>query len=129
MVDFPFCKDPDDSIDFLRLLITDVEADENGDHLFSNEDLEVYLNNTHNVYFAAAFALRTIAANEVLLAKYLRTDDLTVDGTAVSKELRLLALDYENQGKNEANRSGDDYGIAMSFPDVRFEDGLTWHLS
>ena len=71
--------------DYLRLLITDTEPDENGDYLFDDEDLELFLSNTRNVYFAAAFALRTIAANEVLLTKYLRTDDLTVDGSVVAK--------------------------------------------
>ena len=107
--------------DYLRLLITDTEPDENGKYLFDDDDLEIFLNNTRNVYFAAAFALRTIAANEVLLTTYLRTDDLTVDGSVVAKELRLLALDYENQGKSEDNTSGDNYGIAINFPEPRFD--------
>lgn len=109
------------SLDFLRLLITDVSPDENGEYMFSDEQLEEYLKNTRNVYFAAAYALRTIAADQVLILKYVRTDDLQVDGSVVSKELRLLALDYENQGLREDNVSGDNYGVMLVTPKPRFE--------
>lgn len=110
-----------EKLEYLRLLITDVEQNDTGNYIFTDDQLETYLNNTGNVYFAAAFALRTIAANEVLLSKYIRTDDLTVDGPSVSKELRLLALDYENQGKSEVAQTGDNYGAALVMPTARFQ--------
>lgn len=43
------------------------------------------------VYRAAADALEAIAVSEVLVSKKIRTQDLTSDGPAVSKELRELA--------------------------------------
>lgn len=100
------------SLEYLRLLISDTEKDDEGNYIFTDDQLNLYLENTKNIYYAAAFALRTIAANEVLILKWVRTDDLQVDGPAVSKELRLLALDYENQGKSEDNSSGDNFGFA-----------------
>lgn len=101
------------SLEYLRLLISDTEKDDEGNYILTDDQLNLYLENTKNVYFAAAFALRTIAANEALVMKWVRTDDLQVDGPAVSKELRLLALDYENQGKSEDNSTGDNFGIAF----------------
>lgn len=106
--------------DYLRLLIADTEQDDEGKYLFTDDQLQTYLENTTNVYFAAAFALRTIATNEVLLTRYIRTDDLTVDGPAVAKELRLTALDYENQGNREVNSSGDNFDAALVFDTPRF---------
>ena len=108
------------SVDYLRLLITDTQPDEDGNYIFTDSELQLYLDNTFNVYFASAFALRTIAANEVLLSKYIRTDDLTIDGPSVSKELRLLALDYENQGKSQAAQDSSNYGAALVFDERRF---------
>ncbi len=104
------------SVDYLRLLISDTEPDADGNYLFDDTQLRLFLDSTKNVYYAASYALRTIAANEVMLIKWVRTDDMQVDGTAVSKELRLLALDYENQGKSEENLAGSNYDIAMSYP-------------
>lgn len=101
------------SLAFLRLLISDTEPDSEGNHIFSDDQLQLFIDSTKNIYFAAASALRTIAANEILLTKYIRTDDLLVDGSIVSKELRLLALDYENRGISEGNNSEDSYDAAL----------------
>ena len=110
----------EDKVAFLRLLISDVSQDSSGNTIFTDKQLNVYLESAPNIYFAAAFALRAIAADQVLILKWVRTDDLTIDGPSVSKELRLLALDYENQGLRELGNSGDNYGVAISFPKPRF---------
>lgn len=111
------------SVDYLRLLISDTEPDADGNHIFNDTQLQLFLDGTKNVYFAAAFALRTIAANEVMIVKWVRTDDMRVDGPAVSKELRLLALDYENQGKSEEKTTADTYDIGISYPQT-----LNWNI-
>jgi len=73
----------------IRLLIADTDESE---QLLTDPQLEAFLRMTgQNVNRAAAKALTTIAISETLLSKYIRTQDLTVDGPKVSAELRALA--------------------------------------
>lgn len=70
-----------------------------GDYLWFSDDalqgiLNVYLDNPRR---AAAAALRTIASSQALLLKKFSTDDLSVDGTAISEALRKLAMELDKQ--------------------------------
>ncbi|TVU61578.1 hypothetical protein FQP90_13640 [Paenarthrobacter nitroguajacolicus] len=73
----------------VRLLIADLDedafllpADVIGGYLVLNDDA---------VLLAAADSLDAIATSEVLLAKKIRTQDLSTDGPAVAAELRAQA--------------------------------------
>jgi len=74
----------------VRLLISDI--DEPDGLLLTDEMINAFLRMaSDNVNRAAAKALTTIAASEVLVSKYIRTQDLSTDGPKVSAELRALA--------------------------------------
>lgn len=88
---------PDFTLDTgkVRVLIPDLSTEDNTvntDYLFSDDELGalVALYNG-SVRRAAASALDALAVNEVLLYRYLRTDDLTVDGTKGAEVLRKRA--------------------------------------
>lgn len=76
----------------VRLLISDTNT---GDaQLFTDDQIGAFLGlYAGNVHRAAAKALRTIAASEVLVSKKIRTQDLSTDGPAVAAALRALADD------------------------------------
>lgn len=74
----------------LRLLISDVN--DGDDQVFSDPDLVRFLSLTRGVKRAAALALTTIAANETLLLKHVTSRGITLDGPAVGKALRELAM-------------------------------------
>jgi hypothetical protein len=90
----------------VRALIGDFEAvplvpniPGQGDYLWFGDDalqgiLNVYLDNPRR---AAAQALRTIASSQSLLLKKFSTDDLSVDGPAISEALRKLAIELDKQ--------------------------------
>lgn len=76
-------------------------------------------------YGAAATALRAMAANEILIGKYIKTEDLMTDGAKVGDALRLLARDYENKQKqDDDNAAQNEFGFAIvthSYPYVNME--------
>jgi hypothetical protein len=73
----------------VRLLIADLDESA---FVLSAEIIEGYLAlNDDSVLLAAADSLDAIATTEVLLAKKIRTQDLSVDGPAVAAELRAQA--------------------------------------
>ena len=85
----------------VRFLISDVPADESG-YVLSDAEIQAALAlRKDNATRAAATCLMSIAANEVLLLKYVRTDDLTVDGVKGATELRLQARQLEQQADDE----------------------------
>lgn len=63
------------------------------------------------VYRAAADALEAIAVSEVLVSKKIRTQDLTSDGPAVSKELRELAGNLRARADDEDPDLGGTFEI------------------
>lgn len=67
-----------------------------------------------NVKRAAAQALRTIAGSTVLLLKYVKTDDLLVDGTKMSAELRQLADDLNESA--DADDLADEEFFMLTYP-------------
>lgn len=72
-------------VGLVRGLIPDTTTVDNTadtDYVFSDNQIEAFLAfNAGNVRLTAAMFVETIATDEALLYRYLRTDDLTVDGT------------------------------------------------
>lgn len=77
------------------------------------------------VYGAAALALRAMAANEILIGKYIKTEDLMTDGAKVGDALRLLAREYENKQKeDDDNEAMAEFGfevVTYPYPYVNME--------
>jgi hypothetical protein len=76
------------------MLIAD--RDERG-ALFSDEEISAYLSMCGSVFLAAAQALETMAASEVMVLKRIKMLDLQTDGPAQAKELRELAASLRQQ--------------------------------
>lgn len=76
-------------------------------------------------YGAAALALRAMAANEILIGKYIKTEDLMTDGAKVGDALRLLARDYENKQKQDDDDAAQNESgfiiVNSSYPYVNME--------
>lgn len=90
--------DPSTAEGEVRLLIGDVQDPP----IFDDARIQAFLAlRKNNPLRAAASALMTIAASEVMLYKYVRTDDFTVDGAKGATELRLQARQLESQADAE----------------------------
>lgn len=90
--------DPNTPAGEVRLLISDTTDP----FIFEDNEIQAFLAlRKNNPIRAAASALLAIANNEALLYKYVRTDDLTIDGVKGATELRLQARQLENQADAE----------------------------
>jgi hypothetical protein len=79
----------------VRLLISDTDP---ANRFFSTLELDDFLAmNGSNVRRSAAQALDTQAANEAMVSKKIRTQDLSTDGPAVAEALRKLAAELRRQ--------------------------------
>lgn len=95
----------DTPIGQVRLLIPDTAEP----FTFTDEEIQAYLSiSKDNIKRAAANALDAIASSTVMLLKLVKTDDITVDGPAVGKELRLRARALRDEA------DADDLEDAMS---------------
>lgn len=93
----------------VRLLITDTSSVP-ADQIFSDDQLDAFLEMSEgNVYRTAAEALLVLAANEALLSKKIRTQDLSTDGPAVSAELRALAQRLADKADAEDAAAGTHF--------------------
>ena len=110
---------------YVRALISDTtqeDYDQNGTprYLLSDDVLTALITarGEGKLYGATADALRALAANEILIGKYIRTQDLQTDGAKVGDALRLLAREYENKQKQD----DDDNALEeFAFEIVNFE--------
>ena len=73
------------------------------------------------IYAAAASALISIAVNEALISKVIKTEDLQTDGAKLATELRLNARDLFNKQKElddiESGKRGDSFVyMPMQYP-------------
>ncbi|MFC0623231.1 hypothetical protein [Kribbella deserti] len=97
-----------------RLLINDTDP---ANRFFSTLEIDDFLAmNGASVRRAAAQALETMAANEAMVSKKIRTQDLSTDGPAVAKELRELAAELRRQAAD-----GDDDADSTGFEIAEFE--------
>lgn len=109
----PITVDPTTDIGLVRLLCTDLNEVE---PLFEDAQIAAFLSLEGVVKRAAALALETIAVSEALISKKITTQDLSVDGPAVAKELRERAKSLREQAGVEAGAT-DDYGLDIAYFD------------
>lgn len=113
---------PDEQVTVLRSLTADLDPNQ---QVMSDDQLLGFLALYQGNYKrAAARALRTVAASEVLLAKKVTTQDLSTDGPAVSAELRALADDLVREADDEdaqAAESEESYVFVPNGPGVGVE--------
>lgn len=93
-----FTYDPSTPVGSIRLMISDVDGN---NPVFKDTEIQrFYTLAASNIWLAAAQALDTIAANEVMISKVIRTLDLQVDGSKVAAELRANAATMREQAAN-----------------------------
>ena len=108
-------SEQDKQVKQVRTLISDVDPN---NQLLTDDQIITYLelndwdtDYKQGVYRAAAEALESIAVSEVLVAKKIRTQDLTTDGPAVSKELRELAARLRGRADDIDEAAGSFFQI------------------
>lgn len=110
---------PSDEQRQVRLLISDTDP---ANRFFSTADIADFLAmKSNSVLRAAAQALDTMAANEALVSKKIRTKDLQTDGPAVAEALRKLAAELRRQADE-----GEDDAESLGFDIVEFEPRPCW---
>ncbi len=80
--------DPDTDRGKVRLLISDVDT---ASATFTDEEIDTFLTMGDSVRDSAAVALETIAGNQALVLKRIKTHNLETNGPELAKELRALA--------------------------------------
>lgn len=98
----------DSSIDYtsnvgrVRLLINDTDESP----VFSDAEIGVFLAlESDDVKKAAAQALDTIADDELLTSKVIRSQDLSTNGAALAEQLRKRATELRHQSAGSAGSS------------------------
>lgn len=106
----------------VRLLVADLNE---ASFLVPDTMIEGYLSLKKNsVYRAAAAVLDAMATSEVLLAKVIKTQDVSTDGSKVAAELRAQAANLRAQADEEdtANGADDSFMTFVPFcPEPRYE--------
>lgn len=107
-----FTYDVSTDIGKVRLLISDTKE---ADLLFQDEEIQAFLDlNAANVKRAAAQALDSMAANQVMVLKVIRLLDLSTDGSAVERSLHELA----KQLRDEADLADSDDGGLFDYGEM-----------
>lgn len=102
----------------VRLLINDLDETR---AVFSVDEIQAFLDlEASNVKLAAAQALDTIADDEALTSKAIRSQDLTTDGAKVAVILRARAASL----RAEASGASASLAPRGSFPDA--PDDAPW---
>lgn len=105
----------------IRVLLGDTEPeniiDGVGEYMYFGDDelvamLQMY---DHNVKFAAARCLETIASSQALLLKSWSSDDLTVNGDRIAESLRKIAAQLRDEALIE--ESSDSFELVPYLDD------------
>jgi hypothetical protein len=93
----------------VRLLVPDrIEAGAN----FQDEEIESFLSlEGSSVKRAAALAKETIAGDQVMLLKVISHLDVSTDGAAVARELRLQATELRAQAEADEEEEGEGVDV------------------
>jgi hypothetical protein len=135
---------PETAVGQLRLLISDSQQRADpinpaaaAAYYFSDGFLTGFLAiNSDNIWHAAADALSALAANESMVSKKIRKENLQTDGPAVTNALRLLAQDYRARGNKaqEVIDAEDGTFTIVDFADpvtpfdtFEAQAGVLWH--
>ena len=112
-------------IEKMRVLIPDNEQVFDGDYLFSDNDLNAYLEVANgSVLRAASYAVLAIANSEAIISKIIKTQDLSTNGAAVADALRLTAKQLADRADKEDDLAGEfylnivDYGVGQNRPEL-----------
>jgi hypothetical protein len=93
----------------VRLLISDRDP---ANLLFDDDHIVAFLALEGTVRRAAAQALDTMASNEAMISKVIRTQDLQTDGSKVAAEIRARAAALREQD-NDRGDDGQLFGMAV----------------
>lgn len=115
---------PSTPVGMVRLLITDLDE---ANPLFLDSAIEAFLTaEGGSVKRAAASALETVARSTALIMRKFATQDLSVDGPAVAKELRESAASLRAQATAEELAADETaYGLDV-VPLWRFPAAPCW---
>lgn len=106
--------------DDVRLLIPDLEPAPR--QIFTNDQIDQFLTlSKGGVFLAAARALEVVAADEALVYKIVRTDDLSVNGVTGAAQV-LLERAKGLRADQDAENAALGEGFHLVFP----EDTLPW---
>lgn len=99
-----FTYDPNTDRGKVRLLITDNNSES---PIFNDTEIDTFLelsayDGENDILIAAAYALETIATNEALVQKVIKTLDLSTDGTRVADAIMKRARELRNQADQYA---------------------------
>lgn len=101
----------------VRLLINDTDV---VDPVFSDNEINAFLVlEGGSVKLAAAQALDTIADDEALTSKVVRSQDVATNGASVAEQLRQRAKALREQGRGEAGGALSPRGSFPCAPDDR----------
>ena len=104
--------DPSTDAGRVRLLITDT-SDDPAVQLFADDEIDTFLLlEGSNVFRAAALALETVAVNEALVLKVIRTLDVQTDGAKVADSLMKRAAGLRTRALDDVEDAADDFAIA-----------------
>lgn len=98
----------------VRLEIDDTQVNEPDRTLFSDEEIQVWLDREGSVELAAADALERIATSEALIGKRIKTLDLQTDGPAVAAALREHAQILRDRAATTDTDGDGSYGFAVA---------------
>lgn len=97
----------------VRLLTADLNE---ASLLVPDEMITGYLNISRGPLRAAAAVLDAMATSEVLLAKVIKTQDLSTDGSKVAAELRAQAVNLRARADAEDAALAEDDGFITFIP-------------
>lgn len=104
-----------EDIDLIRLLIPDLDED---NQLFTDDELTGFLGIYRgSIQRAAAAAIDSIANNEVLLFKVIKTDDLSVNGAVAADALRKRAISLREEA-DAVDGEGVTDGFQIVYPNA-----------
>lgn len=98
-----FTYDPTSDVGKVRLLITDTQVSNPALQMFSDYEIQAYLDLETTVFEAAALALDTIATNEALVQKVIKTLDLETDGSKTAAVLMARAKALRERASDNAD--------------------------
>jgi hypothetical protein len=104
-----FTADVATDVGKVRLIISD--QDERYP-VFQDEDIQAFLTLAGDVRRAAAEALDTMASNQTMVLKVIRTLDLSTDGAATARSLREHAKSLREQADQADAASGSLFEVA-----------------
>jgi hypothetical protein len=103
----------------VRLLISDTN---DASPVFTDAEISAFITLAgSNVRLAAAEALDTLASNEVMVSKVIKTQDLQTDGAKVAAELRARATTLREQAANY-----DATGAVFAFDIADYRPEVNW---